>query len=104
MTADHRAQVDNLLAEYRRSRDQLASVQQTLSSLTASATSKDGSVTATVGARGQLVSLSLVDEAYRRHPPGELAALISATVAEATRQASRSACEAIAPVLPAGTD
>jgi len=104
VTADHRAQVDELLADYRRSRDQLASVHRALATVRESASSPDGAVTATVGPGGSLVRLEIADGAYRHYRPERLAALIVDTTAAAAAKAARVAGDLIAPVLPAGTD
>ena len=48
MPTDHRDEVAQLMADYRRGREQLASVQQALRSIAESVTSADGLVTATV--------------------------------------------------------
>jgi DNA-binding protein YbaB len=104
VTADHRAQVDELLADYRRSRDQLVSVHQRLASISESATSPDGLVTATVGSGGTLTGLSIADAAYRQHRPADLATLILETTAAAADRAAKLATEVVVPVLPAGTD
>ncbi|MEU4740763.1 YbaB/EbfC family nucleoid-associated protein [Actinosynnema sp. NPDC023658] len=103
MTTDHRAQVDELLADYRRSRDQLASVQRDLARISGSATSPDGSVTAVVDARGTLTDLELGDGAYRLRP-AQLAQLIVRTTREAVARAAEGAYRTLSPVLPAGTD
>jgi DNA-binding protein YbaB len=104
VTADHRAQVEDLLADYRRSRDQLASVHQRLASIRESATSADGLVTATVGSGGTLIGLTIAEAAYRAHRPADLAAMIVATTGVAAGRAAKLATEVVAPVLPAGTD
>ncbi len=103
MTTDHRAQVDELLADYRRSRDQLASVQRDLAGISASATSPDGSVRATVGAQGTLTDLELTDAAYRLRP-GQLAQVILRTTQDAAAKAAERTYRTLSPVLPAGTD
>ncbi|MFE9745080.1 YbaB/EbfC family nucleoid-associated protein [Saccharothrix saharensis] len=103
MTTDHRAQVDELLADYRRSRDQLASVQRDLARISGSATSPDGSVTAVVDAKGTLTDLELADGAYRLRPT-QLAELIVRTAREAVARAAEDAYRTLSPVLPAGTD
>ncbi|XVS63718.1 YbaB/EbfC family nucleoid-associated protein [Actinosynnema sp. CA-299493] len=103
MTTDHRAQVDELLADYRRSRDQLASVQRDLARISGSATSPDGSVTAVVDAKGALTDLELRDDAYRLRP-AQLARLIVSTAREAAAKAAEGAYRTLSPVLPAGTD
>lgn len=104
MEADHRAQVEELLAGYRRSREQLGAVHRKLATLKESATSEDGLVTVTVGADGRLAELVIVDSAYRKLRPHELAATIVALSAAAAAKVSRAAGETLAPVLPAGTD
>lgn len=104
MEADHRAQVEELLAGYRRSREQLGAVQRKLAAIEESATSEDGLVTVTVGAQGRLTGLVIVDSAYRKLRPHELAATIVALTARAAATVSRAAGEAIAPVLPSDTD
>ena len=104
MVADHRAQVEDLLAGYRRSREQLGAVQRSLATVRETATSDDGLVAVTVSASGTLVALQINDDAYRVLRPAELAALIVRTTAEATARAGRQASEVLAPVLPAETD
>ncbi|MFL6145776.1 MAG: YbaB/EbfC family nucleoid-associated protein [Labedaea sp.] len=101
---DHQAQVDELLADYRRGRDQLASVHQALARVRESASSPDALVTATVGAGGTLIGLSIDEAAYREHSPQRLAALIVETTSAAAAKAVRVSTELVAPVLPAGSD
>jgi DNA-binding protein YbaB len=103
VTTDHRAQVDQLIADYRRSRDQLASVQRDLAKVSGSATSPDGSVTAVADAKGTLTDLELADGAYRLRPT-QLAKLILRTTQEAVAKAAEGAYRTLSPVLPAGTD
>ncbi|NKE64000.1 YbaB/EbfC family nucleoid-associated protein [Lentzea sp. PSKA42] len=101
---DHRAQVEELLADYRRSREQLASVQRELEAVSGQASSPDGTVTATVGAGGKLTSLELSELAYRRHRPEQLAELIVRTVAAAAASAAEVTYQTLSAVLPASTD
>lgn len=102
--SEHRAQVEELLADYRRSREQLVSVQQKLGAVTASESDPDKLVTATVGPRGTLTKLEISDSAYRRYRAGELAEQIVRLTAAATVRALAAAGQIIAPALPAGTD
>jgi DNA-binding protein YbaB len=104
VTADHQAQVEELLADYRRGRDQLASVHHALAAVRESATSPDGLVTVTVGPGGILLDLRFADVAYRNYRPERLAALIVETTATAAAKAARVANDLVAPVLPAGAD
>lgn len=102
--SEHHAQVEELLADYRRSKERLASVQRELASVSASASDANELVTATVGPRGTLTALKLSDEAYRRYRPAELAEEIVRVTAEATVRALTAAGEVLAPSLPSGTD
>jgi DNA-binding protein YbaB len=104
VVADHRAQVEDLLAGYRRSREQLGAVQRSLATVRETVTSDDGLVSVTVSSSGTLVALAINDDAYRVLRPGDLAALIVRTTAEATARATRQASEVLAPVLPTDTD
>ncbi|MBP2322801.1 DNA-binding protein YbaB [Kibdelosporangium banguiense] len=104
MATDHRAQVEELLADYRRSREQLASMQQTLAAISETVTSSDGTVTATVGAHGTLTGLTISDQAYLRYRPSDLGKLIVQTVATATTKASETANRTVSPLLPVQTD
>jgi DNA-binding protein YbaB len=101
---DHRAQVEELLADYRRSREQLASVQRELAAVSGRASSPDGTVTAVVGAGGKLAALELSELAYRRHRPEQLAELIVRTVAAAAASAAEDTYQTLSAVLPASTD
>jgi DNA-binding protein YbaB len=104
VASDHRAQVEELLADYRRSREQLVSMQQTLAAISETAASPDGSVTATVGAHGTLTGLVISDEAYHRYRPSELGKLVVQLVATATAKASEAANRTVSPLLPVQTD
>lgn len=104
METDHRAQVEDLLADYRRSREQLGAVQRKLGSVREIVTSEDGLVTVTVSAQGTLVGLVIAEAAYRDLRPAELAASIVRTTAAAAAKVTRAAGEVIAPVLPPDTD
>jgi YbaB/EbfC DNA-binding family protein len=101
---EHRTQVDELLADYRRSRDQLASLQRELASVTASERDADGLITATVGPRGTLTNLVIAEDAYRRYRPAELAERIVRTTGAATVRALDRAARVLAPALPGETD
>lgn len=104
MASDHRAQVEELLADYRRSREQLASMQRTLAAISESVASPDGAVVATVGAQGTLTDLAISEQAYVRYRPSDLAKLIVRTVASATAKASETANRTVSPLLPVQTD
>jgi hypothetical protein len=97
---DYRDEVERLLADYRDSRAQLATVHRTLLSIAESASSPDGLVTATVNSSGVLCALVVGEDAYRRYRPGDLAAAIVRTSQQAAAQAGERARAVLAPVLP----
>lgn len=103
MPTNHRDEVAQLMADYRRGREQLASVQQALRAIAESVTSQDGLVTATVDSAGTLLALRLADEAYRLRPT-DLADEIVRTTRAAAVAAGERARQAMAPILPADTD
>ena len=100
----YQARVDELLADYRRSREQLAGTQRELAAATGTARSADGLITATVGARGLLTGLIIDPDAYRVYRPEDLARQIVATTTAAAVQALAAAGEVLAPALPTGAD
>jgi DNA-binding protein YbaB len=104
VVTDHGDQVAELLADYRRSREQLASVQRTLRSINETASSPDGLVTATVGPHGNLISLDIAAAVYQRYPARELSALIVRTVSAAATRAAARAGQTLAAALPADVD
>lgn len=101
---NHRDEVAQLLADYRRSREQLASVHRALLSITESASSPDGLVTASVDSAGTLSGLVIDDEAYRRYRPTELADAVVRATRSAAVKAGERARQALVPVLPADAD
>lgn len=101
---NHRDEVEQLLADYRNSRAQLATVHRTLLSITESASSPDGLVTATVNSSGVLCALVIGDDAYRRYRPAELADAVVRACRQAAAQAGERARQTLAPVLPAGAE
>jgi hypothetical protein len=104
VATDHRASVDDLLADYRRSREQLAGVHRELASIAESATDADELITVTVSARGSIVGLEITEGAYRVYRPDQLARQIVLVAGMATTKAVRAAGQALAPVLPVASD
>ena len=67
----------------------MADLQRELGAVSVTATSPDGFVTATVGARGQLQRLKLDPRIYRRPDSAALAETITQTVQRAVAEAGR---------------
>jgi DNA-binding protein YbaB len=98
-----RARFDDVVSQYQRLRHGLDDIQERLSRLAVTAESADGTVRATVGARGQLIDLRLDREIYRRGDPDELARTILRTVEQAVARTTGQVQEMVGEYLPAGS-
>jgi len=94
------SQIDEMLRQYRQMRDRLGELQREAATLTATARSPDGLVTATVGAQGQLVALRLDPDALRRLDVTVLAAQIVSTAGAAAGAVRERAAQALKGVVP----
>jgi hypothetical protein len=104
VTSPYDEDIERSLGEYRDQVSQLGRTARRMRELTASATAPRRTVTATVGAQGELLGLEFPTGAYRQLPPAELASIIVATVAEARREVAGRVTELIAPSMPSGFD
>jgi DNA-binding protein YbaB len=95
-----RNRADELLGELNRLRSGLQDLQQRLRAANATVTSEDGLVTATVGPRGQLVSLELDPRIYRRPDSKHLASTITQTVQKAAAKVQEQVMAACRPYMP----
>lgn len=104
MSIDHQTRVEELLADYRRSREILATMHHELAEISESARSRDHAVTVTVGPQGVLRDVVITDDAYQRYRPAELAATIVDLVSRAARDATERAGDVLATALPTDVD
>jgi DNA-binding protein YbaB len=95
-----RSQADALMSQFDHMRSGMNEMQQKLRAVNATATSKDGLVTASVGPRGQLLRLELDPRIYRRPNSRELATTITETVQDATRKAMAEVEKICQPFIP----
>lgn len=95
------ARVDELMADFHRLRDGASGLQQTLQAIRCTARSRDGLVTVTVGARGDVVSLDLDPRLYRSPDSKALAASIVSTIQAAAAEAADKVTEACSSLMPA---
>jgi DNA-binding protein YbaB len=98
-----RAYAEELSNQFEKIRGGLTDMQRKLTAVTASAKSADGHVTATVGARGQLVKLQLDPRIYRTPDSAKLAETITETVHTAAEEAAGKV-QAVVDKYAAGTD
>lgn len=92
--------IDEMLEQYRQMRDRLGELQREVGTLTATARSPDGLVTATVGAQGQLVGLRIDPGALRRLNETSLAAQIVTTAGVAAGAVRERASQALKGFVP----
>ncbi len=104
VSTEHRARVEELVADYRRSRERVAELKAELATLEETVSSERATVSVTVGSGGALRDLWLSDRAYQQHRPAELAELILRLAGTAAERAARRADEVVAEALPPGSD
>jgi len=92
------------MRELRGKQEEIASVFGKLQESTATATSKDRMLQATVDGQGRLTELGFNGKRWREMAPKELGAKIVEVVAEAQQQAAAATNELMAGLVPAGVD
>jgi DNA-binding protein YbaB len=95
-----RAQADELMARFERMRSGLGDLQQQLKAVTATVTSEDGLVKATVGPRGQVIRVELDPRIYRRPNSKELSTTVTETIRKASEKAMSQVEELCRPFVP----
>jgi DNA-binding protein YbaB len=100
---EFQAQMEDKAADFRERLSQVRELRQQLSSVTASARSRDGMIGVEVGAQGQLRGIWLDPGLFDRSSPQRLAAAIVELSGIATAEAARKVQEIMAPVLPSGS-
>ncbi|MFF5171646.1 YbaB/EbfC family nucleoid-associated protein [Micromonospora sp. NPDC000089] len=98
-----RARFDEVHGQYQQLRSGLDELQVRLAELRVTERSDDGRVTATVGARGELVSVELDPAIYQDRDHHALGRKITTTVLRATTAATAATQELVAGYLPAGS-
>jgi DNA-binding protein YbaB len=100
-SAQMRANVDEMVAKLHELQSNTHQLQEKLKAVTATAKSSDGFVTAIVGARGELIELTLDPRIYRKPDSAKLAHTITETIQQATEDAMgqiEKLCEPMVPV------
>ncbi|MEH0933841.1 YbaB/EbfC family nucleoid-associated protein [Micromonospora psammae] len=98
-----RARFDEVYGQYRRLRSGLDELQTRLTELRVTERSDDGQVTATVGARGELIDVELSAAVFRDRDAKALSRKVTTTVRRATAAAAAATQELVAGYLPAGS-
>lgn len=97
-------ELTDALRELRASQEKIAEALNNLHATTASATSRDRTIKATVDGQGRLTELAFNGKRWREMAPKELGAKIVEVVAEAQKQAATSVHELMGALVPDGMD
>ncbi|MBK1787784.1 YbaB/EbfC family nucleoid-associated protein [Prauserella cavernicola] len=97
-------QLDEAMREMRAKQEELAGAFGKLQDVTATATSKDRAIQATVDSQGKLTELTLNGKRWRDMAPKELAAKIVEVVTDAQDEAAAATSSAMAGLIPEGLD
>ncbi|MEV1332865.1 YbaB/EbfC family nucleoid-associated protein [Micromonospora costi] len=97
-----RQRFDEVYGQYQRLRSGLDELRSTLDELQVTERSADGRVTATVGARGELITVELDPGIYQARDAAALGRTITETIRRATAGAVAATQDLVAGYLPAG--
>ncbi|MEV0236000.1 YbaB/EbfC family nucleoid-associated protein [Nonomuraea sp. NPDC050786] len=92
--------LEQLVQEVNQQTEQLRKMQEKVGELSATATSKDGMVTVTVGPRGEVRTIDFDPRVYRKLSPSELSAVIVEQIGRATSEVSAGMKELMEPFVP----
>jgi DNA-binding protein YbaB len=92
--------LEQLVQEVNQQTEQLGKMHQKARELSATATSKDGMVTVTVGPRGEVRTIEFDPRVYRKLSPSALSTVIVEQIGRATSQVSGEMRELMAPFVP----
>ncbi|MBM7081144.1 YbaB/EbfC family nucleoid-associated protein [Micromonospora sp. MMS20-R2-29] len=98
-----RARFDEVYGQYQRLRSGVDDLRAELAELRVTERSDDGQVTATVGARGELISVELTPAVYHDRDHHALSRKITTTVHRACTRAATATQELVTAYLPAGS-
>jgi|HubBroStandDraft_3_1064219.scaffolds.fasta_scaffold243029_2 DNA-binding protein YbaB len=99
----HRA-FEKAMEELRLGQERLKSVRQKLEGQTTKVTSKDGMISITLDAAGEVTSIAFNTQKWRRMAPAELGAVLVEALRRARAQGRARLVEAYRPLLPEGLD
>ncbi|MGW3121593.1 YbaB/EbfC family nucleoid-associated protein [Streptomyces sp. NPDC001107] len=102
MPSPYDQQIEDLLAQYRRQREEAAEIRRRINGTTSTVTAPRQTVKITVGAQGDVTAIEFPTGAYRRMPPKELADVLLATLRQARAEALEATAAVLAGQLPPG--
>ncbi|MEU1399550.1 YbaB/EbfC family nucleoid-associated protein [Micromonospora zamorensis] len=95
-----RARFDDVYGQYQQLRSGLDTLQTRLAELRVTRRSADGQVTATVGARGEVIEVELTPAVYRERDAGALGRKITETIRAAATAAADATRDLVAEAVP----
>jgi DNA-binding protein YbaB len=95
MPEEYKLKIDELTAQYTKSREDALASHQRLQEVSETVTSKKGLVTVTVGAQGEIRSLTLNNRTYRDMAPAELSHVIVDTLKTARKRVEKHFVQAL---------
>ncbi|WP_433652655.1 YbaB/EbfC family nucleoid-associated protein [Micromonospora zamorensis] len=98
-----RARFDDVYGQYQQLRSGLDTLQTRLAELRVTRRSTDGQVTATVGARGEVIEVELTPGVYRERDAGALGRKITETIRAAATAAADATRDLVAEAVPASS-
>ena len=98
-----RARFDDVYGQYQLLRSGLDTLQTRLAELRVTRRSADGQVTATVGARGEVIEVELTPTVYRERDAGALGRKITETIRAAATAAADATRDLVAETVPANS-
>jgi DNA-binding protein YbaB len=104
MSAAMNDPIQEAMDEMQRQRERLLAARGKVKDLASKATSKDGMVTVTIGATGEVTSIAFQTQKFRKMAPVELGAVLVETIARARAESRDRAIAACRPLLPDGVD
>ncbi|MET7385889.1 YbaB/EbfC family nucleoid-associated protein [Streptomyces sp. NPDC005529] len=102
MPSPYDQQIEDLLEQYRRQREEAAETRRRINATTSTATAPRQTVKVTVGAQGEVTAIEFPTGAYRRMAPKELADVLLTTLQQARSEALEGAAGVLAGELPPG--
>jgi DNA-binding protein YbaB len=102
MPGPYDQQIEDLLEQYRRQRDEAAETRRRINETTSTVTAPRQTVKITVGAQGEVTAIEFPTGAYRRMPPRELADVLLTTLRQARAEALEGVAGVLAGRLPPG--
>jgi DNA-binding protein YbaB len=102
-TDPHKA-FDKAMEELQRGQERLKAVRQKLQDKPIKVTSKDGMLSITLDAAGEVTSIAFNTQKWRRMAPAELGSVLVEAITQARAQGRAQMAEAYRPLLPEGLD